>query len=251
MPSETSLNCPSTPLSTSGIQTLPTGHSIIPSSVRSDGSKREEKRVRFGYRPPEDQKIYRNPNVEARSNIGKGGIPGAEPATTPGAEADKRNRNAKRREAARRKAAAAADNEVPKPSVSNVVNTLEKGKLQLSETEKLKQEWRDPNKLAASTAATTEAGGLTENEKTENEETKHEKTEDEKKIRKLQKQLRKARELEDQKRGGGKLLPQELAKVMKIHELIRDLNKLGFDAVGESGARDDEAQRHQCGNDQT
>lgn len=43
----------------SGIKCLQDGSSIIPSSVRPDGSIRSERKVRPGYVPPEDISVYR------------------------------------------------------------------------------------------------------------------------------------------------------------------------------------------------
>lgn len=223
MPSATTPDRPSTPISTSGIRTLATGHSVIPSSLRPDGSTRKEIKVRPGYRPAEDQEKYRNRNVEARSNIGKGGIPGAEPTNTPVEGAvEEKNKNAKRREAARKKtaAAAAADvNRVPNAGIEAITNGLQNSQLNESETDKLKQAWRDPSQLAMNQSKTA----------LEVDET----AEKEKRARNLKKKLRQARELREKKEGGGELLPEQLTKVTKIQELIRDLDKLGYDADGE------------------
>lgn len=54
-----------------------------------------------------------------------------------------------------------------------------------------------------------------------------------KEARKLSKKLRQARELKDKKDKGDSLLPEQFEKVIKINELIRQLDKLGFDADGE------------------
>jgi partner of Y14 and mago len=220
MPSASSPDRPSTPLSNSGIQTLSTGHSIIPSSLRPDGTTRKEIKVRPGYRPPEDQEKYRNRLVEARSKIGTGGIPGAEPVSTPAKGAEEKNKNAKRREAARKKAAAefAAESGAEDAEIGDITNGVEKTQLQPKETDKRKQDWRDPSKLAANEEVTVETGEIAEKEK---------------KARSLKKKLRQARELKEKKEGGGELLPEQLAKVTKIQELIRDLDKLGYDADGE------------------
>lgn len=51
-----------------------------------------------------------------------------------------------------------------------------------------------------------------------------------KKARALKKKLRQARELQDKKEGGGSLLPEQIAKVIKINELVRELEALGFGA---------------------
>ncbi|KAK3984359.1 hypothetical protein QBC44DRAFT_17003 [Cladorrhinum sp. PSN332] len=57
--------------------------------------------------------------------------------------------------------------------------------------------------------------------------------EKEKKVRNLKKKLRQAKDLKEKKEGGGTLLPEQLTKVIKINELIRELEALGFDANGE------------------
>ncbi|KAK0920665.1 hypothetical protein LTR91_012312 [Friedmanniomyces endolithicus] len=54
-----------------------------------------------------------------------------------------------------------------------------------------------------------------------------------KEARKLAKKLRQARELKEKKESGDALLPEQFAKVIKIQELIRQLDGLGFDAEGE------------------
>jgi partner of Y14 and mago protein len=60
--------------------------------------------------------------------------------------------------------------------------------------------------------------------------------EKEKKVRTLKKKLRQAKELKEKKEGGGALLPEQIAKVIKINELIRELDALGFDSEGEPKA---------------
>ena len=57
--------------------------------------------------------------------------------------------------------------------------------------------------------------------------------EKEKEAKKLSKKLRQARELKDKKEKGGELLPEQFEKVIRINELIRQLEVLGFDANGE------------------
>lgn len=82
---------------------------------------------------------------------------------------------------------------------------------------------------------------------TPSEEKKEEKAEDvdpeverEKKARNLKKKLKQAKELKEKKEGGGALLPEQFAKVIKISELIRELDALGFDADGEPKAKAEE-----------
>ncbi|TGJ85079.1 hypothetical protein E0Z10_g3683 [Xylaria hypoxylon] len=57
--------------------------------------------------------------------------------------------------------------------------------------------------------------------------------EKEKKARNLKKKLKQAKELKNKKEGGESLLPEQIAKVIKINELIRELESLGFDADDE------------------
>jgi partner of Y14 and mago len=58
----------------------------------------------------------------------------------------------------------------------------------------------------------------------------------EKKARNLKKKLKQAKELKNKKEGGESLLPEQIAKVIKINELIRELEALGFDADDEPKA---------------
>lgn len=58
--------------------------------------------------------------------------------------------------------------------------------------------------------------------------------EKEKEARKLSKKLRQARELQQKnEEGQASLLPEQFDKIIKINELIRQLDKLGFDAEGQ------------------
>lgn len=56
--------------------------------------------------------------------------------------------------------------------------------------------------------------------------------EKEKEAKKLAKKLRQARDLQQKKEEGGALLPEQFEKVIRINELIRQLDKLGFDNEG-------------------
>ena len=164
---------------------------------------RKEIRVRPGYRPPEDVELYKNRTAEGFRNRGKAaGVPGAENAkaeddpTKLGAAA---NKNAKRREARKKAAAAASDGkEEEKPTESKAAE----------------------NKAVVETVA-------------EPEKPKDPEAEKEKEAKKLMKKLRQAKELKDKKEKGDKLLPEQFEKVIKINELIRQLETLGFDAQGE------------------
>lgn len=188
-------------VSRAGITTTSSGERHIPASVRPDGTLRKEIRVRPGYRPPEDVDIYKNRTAEGFRNRGKAGVPGAEglkagedsAKTSPAA-----SKNAKRREA--RKKAAASTTEDKDDSKPGEAKVDEKNAVEMAaEPEKPK----DPE------------------------------AEKDKEAKKLLKKLRQAKDLKDKKEKGDKLLPEQFEKVIKINELIRQLETLGFDAQGE------------------
>ena len=193
----------------SGIQRLSNGSSVIPSSTRADGSVRREIKVKPGYKPPEDVELYRNRTAAAWKNRGKGGVPGAESVQKEDEEASLAlNKNAKRREA-RKKANAAKD-------VAD--ETAETGKPAKDEAEpkaEPKAEEVDPEAEKA------------------------------KEAKKLAKKLRQARDLKDKKEKGDNLLPEQFAKVIKMNELIRQLDSLGFDSEGEKKADSEQAKEEQ------
>ncbi|EEP76201.1 predicted protein [Uncinocarpus reesii 1704] len=187
--------------SSSGITTdTTTGERHVPSSLRADGSVRREIRIRPGYRPPEDVELYKNRAAESFKNRGRGGVPGAEglkdddSKTSTAASA----KNAKRREA-KKKAKAASE-------------TAEDGKA--SGGIMAQDNWRAGTAQDAETAVDPEV-------------------EKEKKARNLKKKLKQARELREKKDKGENLLPEQFEKVIRINELIRQLDALGFDAEGE------------------
>lgn len=192
-------------VSKSGITTdAKTGERYIPSSIRADGSKRPEIRVRPGYKPPEDVELYKNRAAAAWKSRGRGGVPGAEGLSSEDDKAAQANstaassKNAKRREARRK----AKEAEGPETA------TEKKG----ADSDN----WR--------TAAQEEKPA---------EEPVDPEAEKEKKARNLKKKLRQARDLRDKKNHGEALLPEQLEKVIKINELVRQLDALGFDSNGD------------------
>jgi partner of Y14 and mago protein len=183
-----------------------TGERYIPSSIRADGSKRKEIRVRPGYKPPEDVELYKNRAAAAWKNrAARGGVPGAE---APSSEDDKiaqapsttaSNKNAKRREAKRKaKEAEGTDGTVEKKGSDS-------------------DNWRAAPKQEPKPV----------------EEPVDVEAEKEKKARNLKKKLRQARDLRDKKNSGEALLPEQLEKVIKIQELVRQLDAIGFDSNGD------------------
>ncbi|APA08355.1 hypothetical protein SS1G_13289 [Sclerotinia sclerotiorum 1980 UF-70] len=199
---------PSVPTpSKAGIVETQTGDRHIPSSTRADGTKRKEIKIRPGYKPPEDVEVYKNRTAETWKNRGSRGPPGAEglkdDTSTAGSAAS--NKNAKRREA-RKKAAE---------------NSKEgSGEVKGSQADN----WRDGKKDV----------------EVEKKEEVDPEAEREKKARNLKKKLKQAKDLKEKsQQDGAKLLPEQFAKVIKINELIRELDLLGFDADGEPKAKDD------------
>lgn len=210
---------PSTNVSKSGITTdAVTGERHIPASTRADGSQRREIRVRPGYRPPEDVEVYKNRTAAAFKSRGAGGVPGVQ-----GLKDDKENtatassnKNAKRREA-RKKAKAeseTAEDAADTPS-SPAANTK-------SDQIANQENWR-----------TTDTKTPTQPAEEDKPEQVDPAAENEKKARNLKKKLRQARDLREKKDKGENLLPEQFEKVIKIQELIRQLDSLGFDADGE------------------
>ena len=209
----------SSPTPISGIETLPTGDRHIPSSTRADGSLRKEIKIRPGYRPPEDVEVYKNRTAEAWKNRGTGGVPGAEGLKEgsggPGEEkvSGAAGKNAKRREARKRAKAAEGGDEGGDEGEKAVNGADEKASKEQS-TAKSKAE---------------ESSNWREKEKEPQTDLEAEK---EKQARNLKKKLRQARDLREKKDKGENLLPEQFEKVIKIQELIRQLEGLGFDSEG-------------------
>lgn len=216
---------PSPSVSSSGITVdETTGERHIPSSTRADGSKRREIRIRPGYRPPEDVEVYKNRSAEAWKNRGKGGIPGSEGLksnvedSTAKTSTNASNKNAKKREA-KRKAKASENTPTAEDSQTKISSTSTTKK---AEESLAKENWRPgpPNQQQGEPPVDMEA-------------------ENEKKARNLKKKLKQARDLRDKKDHGENLLPEQFEKVIRIQELIRQLDNLGFDSEGEKKQKDD------------
>ena len=200
------------PGTTSGIITSDTGERHIPSSLRPDGTKRKEIRIRPGYKPPEDVEVYKNRTAESWKNRGSSGVPGATPADNESVNGNSKasNKNAKRKEA-RKKAKASGDETPTQPISNSYVNDLAEIDSSFYLDEK--------NSRRAQPA--------------EKEKELDPEAEKEKLARNLKKKLRQARELREKKDKGDSLLPEQFEKVIKINELIRQLDSLGFDADGQ------------------
>lgn len=180
------------------------GERHIPESVRADGSTRKAIKIRPGYQPPEDVQVYKNRTAEAFRERGKR-------VGIPGA--------------------AGLQDEKPEQS-SAASNKNAKRR------EARKKAKADGDAKADTTAAATKDALESKTEDVDPE------VEREKKARSIKKKLKQAKELKQKKDGGEGLLPEQIAKVIKINELIRELDALGFDAEGEpkTGAQGDAAE---------
>ncbi|MCJ1430696.1 hypothetical protein MMC27_000046 [Xylographa pallens] len=194
----------------SGIITSDSGERHIPSSVRPDGTKRKEIRIRPGYKPPEDVEVYKNRTAESWKSRGSGGIPGLDRDDPDGANKAANNKNVRRREA-RKKAKASEDGPFEDEDAEEKGDGFTTRKIGLSSI--AQEEQRAP-----SSAPVSEPDLQAEREK---------------QARNLKKKLRQAKDLKDKKDQGNNLLPEQFEKVIKINELIRQLDNLGFNADGE------------------
>ncbi|CAI4216838.1 unnamed protein product [Parascedosporium putredinis] len=183
------------------------GERHIPSSTRADGSTRKAIKIRPGYRPPEDIELYKNRTAEAfRDRAKTVGIPGAavaeeaDESAKAGASSATSNKNAKRREARKKAKAVGADESGVAAGDAKAAQPAAKEDAKPAKTEEAEA---DPE------------------------------VERQKKARNLKKKLKQAKDLKNKKEGGETLLPEQIAKVIKINELIRELDALGFDAEGE------------------
>jgi partner of Y14 and mago len=185
---------PSVPTpSKAGIVEDQSGERHIPASVRPDGSTRKEIKIRPGYKPPEDVEVYKNRTAEGFRTRSSGGVPGAEGLKDEQAGSSAASNKNAKRREARKKAKAAEE-----PAGQTSTATMERG-----EKESKEEMAADPE------------------------------VERDKKARNLRKKLKQAKELKEKKEGGAALLPEQFSKVIKINELIRELDALGFDAEGE------------------
>lgn len=180
---------------TSGIRTAANGQSFIPASKRADGTTRKEIKVRPGYKPPEDVQRYRSKPAEALRQNGSPGVPGAD--STDDVEA--KNKNARRREAARKRKGQEDNVDQGSTEIDQGLATLQVDDIQQS----------------------SEMPQVTEDDNAE--------IDRQKKIRNGLKKLRAIHELKAKKRAGEKLSADQVIKIGKESEIIRDLAKLDYD----------------------
>ena len=187
-----------------GITTNADGTRHIPSSVRADGSVRKEIKIRPGYRPPEDVEKYKNRTAEAFRNKGKGGVLGAE----------------------------LVDDAKPKEQSAAASKNAKRREARKKAAAEKKDHESEPSAQANGTQKEADVAAEVDPEVVKQKE-----------VRKLVKKLRQAKELKDKKESGAALLPEQFEKVIKINELIRQLDALGVDAEGEQKDGDTEASK--------
>ncbi|KAF2727256.1 hypothetical protein EJ04DRAFT_141492 [Polyplosphaeria fusca] len=93
---------------------------------------------------------------------------------------------------------------------------------------------RDARKKAAAAKADGTTNGPADQDADVPAEPVNAEAEKDKEVKKLTKKLRQARDLRDKKDKGDVLLPEQFEKVIKINELIRQLEGLGVDSNGDS-----------------
>ena len=221
MPTSTSPSQSQSSNTRSGILTTPTGDRSIPPSTRADGSLRKEIRIRPGYKPPEDVEVYKNRTAEAWKTKGTGGIPGAEGLKDVEDAKSTMGKSAKRREA-RKRAKAVEGEEENEKSVNEQTKAGDSPQRSTDSKPEGKNDWR--------------VGGPPPSRESEVE--PNPEAEKEKQARNLKKKLRQARELREKKDKGENLLPEQFEKVIRIQELIRQLDSLGFDSDGAKKTKD-------------
>lgn len=210
------------PTSNSGIVTDATsGERHIPESVRPDGTTRKAIKIRPGFRPVEDVELYRARNAVAQRERRRVGIPGIEApkdenTRIPAASSPSKDTNRSAPPSWRRDDSNDSNTPAPSTSASNKNAKRREARRKAKSTD-----LGDASPLA----------GISNSEKTETLKTEEvdPEIEREKKARNLRKKLKQAKDLKTKKDEGQGLLPEQVAKVIKISELIRELNALGFD----------------------
>lgn len=191
---------PSIPTNAGIVTDENSGERHIPESLRSDGTTRRAIKIRPGYRPAEDVEVYKNRTAEAFRDRGKR-------IGIPGAGGLSEDKD---KESKDNNSSAASNKNAKRREARKKAKATDEGGAGDETAAKPKPEEVDPE------------------------------VEREKKARNLKKKLKQAKDLKDKKEGGEALLPEQIAKVIKINELIRELDALGFDAEGEPKSKSDE-----------
>lgn len=209
--------------SKAGIVESKTGERHIPSSIRPDGTKRKEIRIRPGYKPIEDVEIYKNRYVQIYNSFGDNEIPGAQ-----GLNESKSKNLVVNSKNARKRAA-------KKKSKLKEEDSIEEDLIDLSDNV-----CQDAIKLEAARETTPDNFEVSKTKETDQDVLDVEK---EKKARSIKKRLKQARELEEKRDKGSNLLPEQLTKILRINELVRELNDLGLQSKTDKNKEDQQGQK--------
>ncbi|TQS33793.1 hypothetical protein Golomagni_05850 [Golovinomyces magnicellulatus] len=218
---------------TAGIVTdAKSGQREIPESTRADGSTRKAIKVRPGFRPAEDVELYRARNAQGLRTRGqRTTIPGAAPREDkPAAERPTVERPARVQPVVERTAVESPTSQRPTTSTSSSnsrsARSMDWRRRDTPPEEKSRiNDIRKPQKDIAK-------------EEPKAEEPVDPEAEKQKKARNLKKKLKQAQELKSKKDEGQGLLPEQIAKVIKINELVRELEALGIDSEEEPKKED-------------
>ncbi|CAK7267173.1 hypothetical protein SEPCBS57363_002464 [Sporothrix epigloea] len=213
-----------------GIITDEAGVRHIPESTRADGSTRRAIRIRPGYQPPEDVALYRNRTAENFRNRFKGGVPGAEAATAANHTLA----------STVRPPVQTSSSLVSVPGASSSTTSASPAEISAANKNAKRREAR---KKADSSIDKTDKVEASESGTASVTVPEDPLVEREKKARGLKKKIKQAKELKSKRDDGETLLPEQIAKVIRINELVRELDALGLsvDEEPETKANDGKA----------
>ncbi|KAJ2976031.1 hypothetical protein NQ176_g5180 [Zarea fungicola] len=215
------------------------GERHIPESIRPDGTTRKAIRIRPGYRPAEDIELYRARNAVAFRERRRMGVPGT---TAPEGEnqlVQAASSSSSANNSMSLSWRSSPNKEVPGASGSESTSnpaTLSwrsnNDDIITSAVSSKNAKRREARKKAKATES-SEAVAFQSQLDTQTTEVKADnidrEADRERKVRNLKKKLKQAKDLKTKKDEGEGLLPEQIAKVIKINELIRELEALGFD----------------------
>ncbi|KKF95368.1 Mago binding protein [Ceratocystis platani] len=246
---------PTTP-TIAGIVVDDGGNRVIPESIRPDGTTRKAIRIRPGFRPAEDIERFRPRAAQGRAHQHARGPPGAEytDRPTPPSRIASEINNTPPRTTSSSAASARASPSVRTP-ISSTPSTPTRSYSNQSAIPKspayLKMSWRrdDSSQKTATPSESLENVALpvpVEKESKSIEDENVPSTEPEaptievevdreKKARGLKKKLKQARDLQEKESDGKTLLPEQLAKIGKIDELVLELKALGLSCDDDKG----------------
>lgn len=206
--------------SNAGIVTDETsGQREIPESTRADGTTRKAIKIRPGFRPAEDIELYRARNARTRGQR----------TTVPGAASREEQPRVER---PTRQRPAVENSPVERPTSRQAVTPTSKSSSRSARSLDWRRRDNAPEEKTSATDTKNPEQELPKEEPEDKEQVDPE-VEKQKKARNLKKKLKQAQELKNKRDDGQGLLPEQIAKVIKINELVRELEALGIDSTNE------------------